>query len=193
MQQTMQNLAAAFIGESQARNRYTYYASIAKKEGYEQISAIFLETADQEKEHAKWLLKLINELQIRTSQKPELKIEAEVPTVLASTLENLQAAVKGENHEYTQMYPDFANIADSEGLPEIATRLRSIARAEEHHEERYKKLIAEIEAGTVFKKTEKTSWVCRNCGFEHEGESTPLLCPACSHPRAYFQVKSENY
>ena len=193
MQQTLKNLAAAFIGESQARNRYTYYASAAKKEGYEQISAIFLETADQEKEHAKQLLLLINELQAKAGEKAEIRIEAEVPTVLGTTMENLEAAAAGENYEHIRMYPDFALMADGEGLAEIATRLRAIARAEEHHEERYRKLIKELGEGQIFRKSEDVSWVCRNCGYEHRGKEAPSVCPACTHPQAYFQVKKENY
>jgi rubrerythrin len=193
MTKTLQNLAAAFIGESQARNRYTYYASTAKKEGYEQISAIFLETADQEKEHAKQLLKLIKELEAKLSDKQPIIVEAEVPTVLDGTLKNLQAAAAGEKHEYSRMYPDFAKIADEEGLVDIAAQLRAIARAEEHHEERYNKLIEEVSAGTVFNKPAARAWVCRNCGYEHDGEEAPTVCPACKHQRGYFMVKSENY
>lgn len=193
MQKTLKNLAAAFIGESQARNRYSFYASTAKKEGYEQISAIFLETAEQEKEHAKQLFKLINELEARGGERQALKVEAEIPTVFDGTLKNLEAAAQGEKYEFSQMYPEFAKIAEEEGLDDIATRLRSIARAEEHHEERYNKLIEEMISGTVFKKQAMRSWVCRNCGYEHEGDEAPTTCPACSHPRGYFQVKSENY
>jgi len=189
----MNNLAKAFIGESQARNRYTIYAKIAKKEGYEQISAIFLETAEQEREHAKWLMRLINGLEEQDGQKADIKVEAEVPTVIATTAENLRAAIGGENYEYTKMYPDFAEEANKENLPEIAARLRSIARAEAHHEERYKKLLTEFEAGTLFQKDEETVWVCRQCGYEHHGKSAPETCPACGHPQGYYQVKAEVY
>lgn len=193
MEKTIKNLAAAFVGESQARNRYTRYSKIAKKEGYEQIAAIFAETADQEAEHAKWLMRLINELKEKGADASDLKVEAEVPSVLGTTLENLKAAAEGENHEHTSMYPDFAGVAKEEGLDAIANRLLFIARAEKHHEERYKKLIANIEAGTVFKKEEEKAWVCRKCGYEHNGTNAPQECPACGHPQAYYQVKEEEY
>lgn len=193
MQKTLKNLAAAFIGESQARNRYTRYSKIAKNEGYEQISAIFAETADQEAEHAKWLMRLINELKEKGADASDLKVEAEVPSVLGTTLENLKAAADGENYEQTSMYPDFAGIAKEEGLDDIANRLLFIARAEKHHEERYRKLIANLEAGNVFKKDKETVWVCRKCGYEHNGISAPKECPACGHPRSYYQVKEEEY
>ena len=193
MQNTINNLAKAFIGESMARNRYTIYAKIAKKEGYEQISAVLLETAEQEREHAKWLMRLINGLEEKNGKKAEIKVEAEVPTVIGTTAENLRAAIAGENHEYTKMYPDFADEANKENLPEIAGRLRSIARAEAHHEERYKKLLAEFESGTLFQKDEETVWVCRQCGYEHRGKSAPAACPACGHPQGYYQVKAEVY
>lgn len=193
MEKTIKNLAAAFIGESQARNRYTIYSKIAKKEGFEQISAIFAETAEQEREHAKWLMRLINELKEKGVDASELKVEAEVPSVVGTTLENLKAAAEGENHEYTEMYPDFAKIAREEGLEAIATRLMFIARAEKHHEERYKKFISNLETEKVFKKDQETTWVCRQCGYEHNGIDAPKECPACGHPQAYYQVKSENY
>lgn len=193
MQKTIKNLAAAFIGESQARNRYTIYSKIAKKEGYEQISAIFLETAEQEREHAKWLLRLINELKEKGADASDLKVEAEVPSVVGTTLENLQAAASGENHEYSEMYPSFAKIAREEDLEAIANRLMFIAHAERHHEERYKKLIANLEKGKVFQKDQETAWVCRQCGYEHNGVSAPVECPACGHPQAYYQVKEEMF
>jgi len=192
MEQTIKNLAAAFIGESQARNRYTFYAKVAKKEGYEQMSAIFLETAEQEREHASQLMKMINQLKEKGASS-DLKVEAEVPSVLGTTLDNLKAAAAGENHEYTDMYPGFAKIADEEGLPEIAARLRSIADAEKHHEERYLKFIANIEAGTVFKRSEQSEWFCRNCGYPHIGPEAPNECPSCGHEQAYFQLKCECY
>jgi len=193
MQKTIKNLAAAFIGESQARNRYTIYSKIAKKEGYEQISAIFLETAEQEREHAKWLLRLINELKDNGADASDLKVEAEVPSVVGTTLENLQAAASGENHEYNEMYPDFSKIAREEGLESIADRLMFIAHAERHHEERYKKLIANLEKNEVFRKPKEIAWVCRQCGYEHYGIGAPIECPACGHPQAYYQVKEEEY
>lgn len=188
--ETLSNLCKAFIGESQARNRYTIYAKIASKEGYEQISAIFTETAEQEREHAKWLFRMMQDL------KPDntpVMVEADVPNIHSNTLENLKAAAEGENYEYTSMYPEFANKAEEEGFIEIATRLRSIAKAETHHEERYKKLIAQLEAGTVFQKNEPTQWFCRKCGYQHEGATPPEKCPSCGHPTAYFQVKCEQY
>lgn len=194
MKQTIENLTKAFIGESQARNRYTFYAKIAKKEGFEQIAEIFLITAENEKEHAKWLFRLIDELKGKTGENfEEIKVEAVAPTVLGNTAENLKAAIAGENYEHRQMYPQFANTAEKEGLLEIAQRLRAIARAEEHHEERYKKLLKEVEAGTVFKKEKRVSWVCRECGYVHIGKEPPQRCPSCSHPKNYFELKCEEY
>jgi rubrerythrin len=194
MEETIQNLAKAFIGESQARNRYTFYSKIAKKEGFDQIAEIFLITADNEKEHAKWLFRLINELKEKAdADLDEIKVEASAPTTLGSTADNLKAAIAGENYEHTAMYPEFADVAEKEGFPEIAERLRAIARAEEHHEERYKKLLREVEAGTVFKKEEEVEWVCRECGYVHKGTEPPEKCPSCDHDRGYYQVKCEEY
>jgi rubrerythrin len=194
MEETIQNLAKAFIGESQARNRYTFYSKIAKKEGFDQIAEIFLITADNEKEHAKWLFRLINELKEKAdADLDEIKVEASAPTTLGSTADNLKAAIAGENYEHTAMYPEFADVAEKEGYPEIAERLRAIARAEEHHEERYKKLLEEVEAGTVFKKEEEVEWVCRECGYVHKGTEPPEKCPSCDHDRGYYQVKCEEY
>lgn len=194
-EKTLKNLAAAFVGESQARNRYTIYAKIAKDEGFEQISAIFLETADQEREHAKWLLRMINDIEEKEGMKQEeIVVEAGVPTVTGDTATNLKAAIAGENHEFSKMYPDFAGDATEDGLPEVASRLRFIAKAEAHHEERYKKLLKEVEAGSVFKKTKEVNWVCRNCGYEHKDcMEAPRTCPACSYPQSFFQVKNEIY
>jgi rubrerythrin len=186
---TIENLVKAFIGESQARNRYTIYAKIAKKEGFEQISEIFLKTADQEREHAKWLFRLIQKL--KTGD--EVKVEAGCPTVMGNTKENLKAAIGGENYEHVTMYPEFAAEAEKEGFPEIAKRLMAIAVAEKHHEERYKKLLANLEAGTVFKKSESVTWVCRQCGHTHEGENAPDECPSCGHPKSYFEKLCECY
>jgi len=190
MNETIQNLTKAFIGESQARNRYTIYAKIAKKEGYEQISEIFTQTADQEREHAKWLFRMINDIK---GEENEVVVEAGAPNVSGDTIANLKAAIDGENYEYTSMYPEFADKAEEEGFPEIAARLRSIAIAEAHHEERYKKVLAELEAGTVFKKEVEVEWICRKCGHVHRGTMAPGKCPSCGHPTAYFQVKCENY
>lgn len=194
MKETIPNLTKAFIGESQARNRYTFYASAARKEGYEQIAEIFLITADNEKEHAKRLFEHINELKKKIKEDlSEIKVEAAAPTILGSTAENLKAAISGENYEYTKMYPEFAKVAEKENLPEIAKRLRAIALAEKHHEERYKKLLKEVEAGTVFKKEKEIWWVCRECGYVHFGKEPPVECPSCSHPRSFYQVKCEEY
>lgn len=192
MQKTIKNLAAAFVGESQARNRYTVYAKIAKKEGFEQIAAIFEETATQEAEHAKWLFRMIQDLK-QDGEPTEIKIEAGVPTAFGTTLENLQAAVGGENYEHTSMYPEFAKTAEEEGQLEIAARLQAIGKAESHHEERYKKLLTKLESKSLFKKSEEVEWVCRKCGHVHTGTTPPENCPSCSHPMAYFQVKCENY
>jgi rubrerythrin len=176
----------AFAGESQARNRYTFYASQAKKEGYEQISAIFLETADNEKEHAKRIFKFL--------EGGEVKIEAAFPAgTIGSTVQNLDAAAKGENYEHTVMYPEFAMAAEEEGFREIAAVLRSIARVELNHDERYRALQANIEDNRVFIRDEKVTWHCRNCGFIHEGNSAPNVCPACGHPLAYFELYGKNY
>ena len=194
MKKTIENLAKAFIGESQARNRYTFYSKVAKKEGYEQIAEIFLITAENEREHASWLFKLINELKQKSGEDfSEIKVETVAPTVFGTTAENLKAAIAGENYEYTQMYPEFADIAEKEGFPEIAKRLRVIAKAEEHHEERYKKIVKEVEAGTVFKKEREVWWVCRECGYVHFGKEPPEECPSCGHPRSFYQLKSEEY
>ena len=191
---TIENLTKAFIGESQARNRYTFYAKIAKKEGFEQIAEIFLITAENEKEHASWLFKLINELKKKSEEKlNEINVEVAAPTTLGTTAENLKAAIAGENYEHTKMYPEFADIAEKENLIDIAKRLRAIAKAEEHHEERFKKLLKEIESGIVFKKEKEVWWVCRECGYVHFGKEPPEECPSCSHPKNYFELKCEEY
>jgi rubrerythrin len=194
MKNTIQNLAKAFIGESQARNRYTFYAKIAKKEGFEQIAGIFLLTAENEREHASQLFKLINKLKKESNESlEEIKVEADMPTTFDSTVENLKAAIAGENFEQTKMYPEFAEIAKQEGPAEIAERLRAIAIAEKHHEERFKKLLKEVEENTVFKKEKKVYWVCRKCGYVHEGIEAPEKCPSCDHPQSYFEVECEEY
>jgi len=194
MSETIKNLAKAFIGESQARNRYIMYAKEAKKAGFEQIAAIFLETADQEKEHAKWDFRMMKEAMEKEGVKEdELKVEAAAPTVFGNTEENLQAAINGENYEHTIMYPEFADQAEKDGYPDIAARLRNIAKAEEHHEERYQKLLEQVKAGTVFKKKKKVWWVCRECGYVYYGEEPPKECPSCGHPQSYYQLKCEEY
>lgn len=194
MEKTIGNLAKAFIGESQARNRYTFYAKIAKKEGFEQIAEIFILTAENEKEHASNLLKRINELRGKSGKEiNEVRVEAVAPIVLGTTVENLKAAIAGENYEHTKMYPEFAETAEKEGLSEIAKQLGAIAKAEKHHEERFRKLLKEVEAGTVFKKQKEVMWVCRECGYTHLGKEPPEKCPSCGHPRSYFQLKCEEY
>jgi len=194
MQKTIQNLTKAFIGESQARNRYAFYAKVAKKEGYEQIAAIFMETAEQEKTHAKRLFEHIQELKKESKEDlDEIRVEAVMPTIYGNTSENLKAAIAGENYEYTEMYLEFAKIAEEENLLNIAKRLHSIAKAEKHHEEKYKKLLIQVEAGTVFKKDKEVAWVCRECGYVHLGTEAPKECPSCDHPQAYYQVQCENY
>jgi rubrerythrin len=195
MEKTLNNLVKAFIGESQARNRYTYYSKVAQKEGYEQIGAIFLETAEQEKIHAKRIFEHIQELKKKLG-KPldsEIVVETVAPTTYDNTEKNLQAAAHGENYEYSQMYPEFAKIADEEGLPDIAKRFRSIAVAEKHHEERYLKLLGQLKKGKIFKKDEVVTWVCRECGYVHKGKEPPEKCPSCDHPRAFYQLKAEEY
>jgi rubrerythrin len=183
---TEQNLLVAFAGESQARNRYSYFASQAKKEGYEQIAAIFLETADNEKEHAKIEFKLL--------EGGEVQIVASYPAgVIGDTKANLKAAADGERFENTIMYPDFAKIARDEGFPEIAATFLNIAVAEKGHENRYLALLKNIEDGMVFKKNKKIVWRCRNCGYLHEGNEAPRECPACQHAQAYFELNGENY
>ena len=183
---TEKNLLTSFAGESQARMRYTYFASVAKKEGYEQIAAIFQETADQEKEHAKRMFKWL--------EGGMVEITASYPAgVIATTAENLKAAAAGENEEWTADYPRFADIADAEGFPAIAVMYRNIAVAEKGHEERYLALLKNIENGTVFKKAEPVTWQCRNCGFVYTGAAAPEMCPACLHPQAHFEVKKNNY
>ena len=194
MKKTLENLSKAFIGESQARNRYTLYSKTAKKEGYEQLADIFLVTADNEREHAKWLFRLIQELKEDSGEDLEaLTVEAEAPLVLGTTADNLIAAIAGEHYEYSEMYPEFADVAEEEGLEDIAVRLRAIGRAEEHHEERYKKLLGEVEAGTMFKKDEEVKWLCRKCGYVHTGMEPPEKCPACDHPTKYYEILCEQY
>jgi rubrerythrin len=188
MNKTVENLAKAFIGESQARNRYTFYAKVAKAEGYEQISAIFLETAEQERSHASSLWKMLQNIKGKECLDFEaLHLEAEFPAVHGKTADNLKAAIAGEHYETASMYPEFADVAEQEGYQYEANRLRAIGRAERHHETKYQKLLAMVESCTVFKEKAKVKWVCRECGYEHEGDEPPEKCPSCEHPRAYFQ------
>ena len=170
---TEKNLQAAFAGESQARNKYTYFASVAKKEGYEQISALFLQTAENEKEHAKLWFK---------------ELEG-----IGSTAENLKAAAEGENYEWTDMYEDFAKTAEEEGFKALAAKFRGVAKIEKRHEERYRKLLENVETAKVFEKSEVKVWECRNCGHIVIGTQAPEICPVCAHPQAYFEVNAENY
>ena len=194
MKKTIENLAKAFAGESMARNMYISFAKIAKKEGFEQIAESLQLTADNEREHANWTSKLINALNAGAAENfDNIKIEAVVSTSLGYTATNLKAAIAGEHYEATTMYPEFADVADSEGLPEIAKRLRAIGVAEAHHEEKNKKMLAQVEAGTVFKKNRNVEWVCRECGYVHVSEEPPEKCPACDHDRAYYQLKCEEY
>ena len=194
MQKTIENLTKAFIGESQARNRYGFYAKAAKAEGFEQIADIFLVTAEQEKEHASKLFKHIQELKQQSAEGlDEINVEAIAPTVFGDTTTNLKAAIAGEHYEYTEMYPEFADVAQVEGLTKIAVRLRAIAKAEQHHEERYQKLLQQVEAGTVFNKQEEVWWVCRECGYMHFGKQPPKMCPSCDHPQSYYQLKCEKF
>jgi rubrerythrin len=184
--QTEKNILTAFAGESQARNRYTYFASKAKKEGYVQIAAIFEETANQEKEHAKRLFKLL--------EGGEVEITGAFPAgVIDTTLENLKGSAGGENYEHTIMYPGFAKVAREEGFDSIAAIFEAIAVAEKQHEKRYNALAANIEAGKVFKKDENVVWRCRNCGYLHEGNEATDVCPACAHPQAHFELLGENW
>ena len=184
--QTEKNLLTSFAGESQARMRYTYFASAAKKEGYEQISAIFTETADQEKEHAKRMFKFL--------EGGMVEITASYPAgVIGTTLENLKEAAAGEHEEWSLDYPHFADVAEQEGFPAIAAMYRNIAKAEKGHEERYQAFVDNIESNKVFAKDEEVLWQCRNCGFIYEGTEAPQVCPACLHPQAYFEIKKENY
>lgn len=184
--QTEKNLLIAFAGESQARNRYTYYAGVARKEGLMQIAAIFAETADQEKEHAKRFFKFL--------EGGEVEITETFPAgVIGTTLENLRAAAAGEEHEWTEMYPAMADTAEAEGFKEIAAAFRAIAIAEKQHGKRYKDLADNLEAGRVFRRDGKVVWRCRNCGYLHEGEDAPYSCPACLHPKSYFELLGENW
>lgn len=184
--QTEKNILAAFAGESQARNRYTYFASQAKKQGYVQISKIFEETANQEKEHAKRLFKLL--------EGGEVEVSAAFPAgVIGETVENLKASAGGENYEWTEMYPGFAKVARDEGLDGVAKVFDSIAVAEKQHEKRYLALAKNIEEETVFKKEGPVTWYCQNCGYIHEGSTALDVCPACAHPQAHFQVLAENW
>jgi rubrerythrin len=184
--QTEKNLLASFAGESQARNRYTYFAGVAKKAGFEQIAAIFLETADNEKEHAKRFFKFL--------EGGDLEITAAYPAgAIGDTAQNLKAAADGEKMEWTTIYKDFAGVAEKEGFLEVAAAYKMIAKVELEHEKRYRALLDNVLSGRVFKKGKAERWICRNCGFVHEGPEAPGMCPACQHPQAYFELQAENY
>ena len=183
---TEQNLLKAFAGESQARTRYTFFASVAKKEGYEQVAGVFLETADQEKEHAKRFFKFL--------EGGMVEITASYPAgIIGTTTENLLEAANGENEEWDLLYPEFAKIAQEEGFPQVAAAFKMIAKVEVQHEIRYRKLLANIQEESVFKKEEEIEWQCRNCGYVHTGKDAPQTCPACLHPQAYFEPMKHNY
>ena len=186
---TAENLMKAFAGESQARNRYSYYASVAKKEGFVQISNIFTETAENEKEHAKRFFKFL----ARDLNEGKVSIESCFPVALGDTRLNLLAAAEGEHEEWNELYPAFADMADEEGFPEVAMVFRKIAEVEKHHEARYRKLRANLESGNVFRKPVVVEWKCSNCGYIHKGDSAPDMCPACAHPQSYFEVLESNY
>ena len=181
---TEQNLLKSFAGESQARSRYTFFASVAKKEGYEQIAGVFMETAEQEKEHAKKFFKYL--------EGGMVEITASYPAGVI-TVENLKAAADGENEEWADLYPEFARIAEEEGFPAIAVTFKMVAKVEAEHEARYRKLLARVEAGKFFEEDEEIEWQCRNCGYVHKGKKAPEKCPACAHPQAYFERKKNNY
>jgi len=183
---TEQNLLKSFAGESQARNRYTYFASKAKKDGFEQIAAIFEETAAQEKEHAKLFFKFL--------EGGMVEITATFPAgVIGTTAENLSAAAEGEHEEWDLLYPEFARIAEEEGFPKIAEAFQLVATVEKRHEERYRKLLKNVENNKVFNRSDKKSWACRNCGFLHNGENAPEICPCCVHPKAFFELETNNF
>lgn len=187
---TAENLLKSFAGESQARMRYTYYSSAAKKAGYVQISKIFMETAEQEKEHAKRFYKFLKEDYVDE----EIEITASFPVALhEDTMKNLESAAMGENEEWTKLYPEFAQVAEEEGYPTIAKAYREIMKVEKGHEIRYKKLADNIKNDRVFKRDEVVLWKCNNCGYIYEGEEPPKACPACLHPQGYFELLSENY
>ena len=183
---TEKNLLASFAGESQARTRYTYFASVAKKAGFEQIAAIFLETADNEKEHAKRFFKLL--------EGGDLEIQAAYPAgIISDTAENLAGAAAGENLEWTKLYKEAEDTARAEGFEEIAVQFKEIAEVEEEHEKRYRKLLKNLKESKVFKKDTVVKWKCRNCGYVHEGKEVPEKCPACDHPQSYYELLCENY
>lgn len=195
MNKILEMLAQGFIGESQARNRYTMYAKVAKDEGLEQVASIFIETADQEKAHAKAFFMMFQEVAKKIGENTDNVMMDAVafPAKIGTTLENLKAAAAGEHHESSVLYVDFADLAQKEGYPLIAAKIRAIIKAETHHEQRYYKLADVVEKKLNLKREEKTVWICRECGYMHEGTSPPEKCPGCDHPKAFFQKQSEDY
>lgn len=194
MNKTLEGLLQAFVGESQARNRYTFYASTARKEGYEQIAEIFSLTAEQEREHASWFYKMI--MEVKAAMKisdTEFSVQTGVPVIRATTMENLQAAITGETHEYTSMYPEIARQAKADGFAAIGTRVASIAIAEKHHAERYQKLYDILDNKTIWEKEDAVFWVCRQCGYVHFGKKAPEACPSCGHTKSFYQLMCETY
>lgn len=190
----LENLTKAFVGESQARNRYAIYASAARKEGYLQIADIFLETAEQEREHASRFFKMIQIVKEKMGEDiDEVIVDTAAFVKKWTTLENLQYAINGENHEHEVLYPEFAKIAEEEWFPEIAARIRSISHAEEHHEARYQSLRDQLVAGTLAAKAEDIEWMCTKCGYIHKGKTPPVICPSCDHEANYYVVKCEQY
>ena len=195
MNKLIEALAQAYVGESQARNRYTLYAKIAKKEGYEQINQIFLETANHEKSHGKNFFRMIQKVMDKLGEKTDM-LELDgvgVPVVHGTTIENLKAAVAGEHHEFSELYPAIAKIAKEEGFNELATQITAIATAENHHETRYAKLLEALEAASFHKKDGKVWWLCIECGYWHFAKQPPKMCPSCNHPKAYFKLMDEEY
>ncbi|MDR2830031.1 MAG: rubrerythrin family protein [Methanobrevibacter sp.] len=190
MSKTVENLTKAFIGESQARNRYTIYSKQAINDEYPQIADIFLITAENEREHAKWLFRLINE--IKENDDPII-VEADSPNVFGDTVENLKAAISGEHFETSEMYPEFAKVAKEEGYNEIFNRLSSIGKAESHHEKRFQLLLNNLEKGTLFSKDKEVTWICQKCGFVSKGKKPPVKCPSCDHPTKYFEIVCDEY
>lgn len=195
MKKTKKNLAMAFVGESQARNRYTMYSKRAIKDDYPQIADIFLETAENEREHAKWFFRMLDELKEKGCGCgcDMIQIEADVPTTIGDTVTNLRAAIEGENEEHTKLYPKFADDAQEEGFPAMAARIRAIAEVEAHHEARYKALLKQVEDGTLYEKDTEVEWKCSVCGYIHKGKKPPAKCPSCSHPTKYYQVLCEEF
>jgi rubrerythrin len=190
---TLENLGKAFIGESMARNRYTIYSGIARKEGYQQIAELFLATALNEVEHAEWNMRMLNAVASKTGSKADSPVESEVPHVVGTTPENLAAAMAGEHYETTKMYPEFAAAAQKEGFPDVAARLRAIGSVEAHHEARYRTLLELVKTGTMFKRQQKVKWVCMKCGYVHEGVEPPAKCPSCDHDKGYYMLLCESF